>query len=171
MKFFFSALAGILVCAALLTGCGGAAACPRIGDPAPNFTLQTYNSKTISLSDYAGKPVIINTWSVSCIECKKEMPFFKDICDEYVPQGLVFLSVNTLDSTSVTKDFLSKNGYDFTVAFDPQGTIYKTYCCPKNADPNTFFIGKDGIIKSIKIGAFASKDDLLTEVQKIMGGS
>ncbi|MGA2368257.1 MAG: TlpA disulfide reductase family protein [Dehalococcoidia bacterium] len=171
MKFFFSALFGILICSAFLAGCGGTAACPRIGDPAPNFTLPTYEGKTISLSDYAGKPVIINTWSVSCIECKKEMPYLKEICDEYIPQGLVFLSVNTIDNTGVAKDFLANNGYSFTVLFDSKGTIYKIYCCPKPADPYTFFIGKDGIIKSIKIGGFASKDDLVIEVNKIMGGS
>ncbi|MGD0355322.1 MAG: TlpA disulfide reductase family protein [Dehalococcoidia bacterium] len=171
MKLFFSVLLVISICSIFLAGCGGAAACPKIGDAAPNFTLPTYEGKNISLSDYAGKPVIINTWSVSCIECKKEMPYLKQICDEYVPQGLVFLSVNTLDSTSVAKDFLSQNGYNFTVLFDSKRTIYKTFCLPKEADPNTFFIGKDGIIKSIKIGGFASKDDVETEVQKIMGGS
>jgi len=66
---------------------------------------------------------------------------------------------------------LANNGYSFTVLFDSKGTIYKIYCCPKPADPYTFFIGKDGIIKSIKIGGFASKDDLVIEVNKIMGGS
>ena len=171
MKFFFSALLIMLIGSIFLTGCGGAAACPRIGDPAPNFTLPTYDGKTVSLSDYAGKPVIVNTWSVSCIVCKEEMPYFKEVVDEYAPQGLVFLSVNTIDNMGVAKDFLSKNGYSFNVLFDSKGTIYKTFCCPKPADPNTFFIGKDGIIKSIKIGGFAGKDELVTEVQKIMGGS
>ncbi len=168
MKFFFSVLLVISICSIFLAGCGGT---PKIGDAAPNFTLPTYDGKTISLSDYAGRPVIFSTWSIECPKCIEEMPYFKDICDEYVPQGLVFLSVNTLDSTSTAKEFLAKKGYSFTVLFDSkEGLIHKTYGLP-NGDPFTFFIGKDGIIKSIKIGEFASKEDLETEVQKIMGGS
>lgn len=151
-----------------LAGCGGTQTCPKIGDRAPDFTLPGIDGKSVSLSDFSGKPVIINTWSISCIECKKEMPYFQEIYNQYAPGGLVFLSVNTLDSTGSARDFLSKNGYTFTVLFDLKNEIYKKFCCPKNADPNTFFIGADGTIKAIKIGGFASKDELANEVNKIM---
>lgn len=99
---------------------------------------------------------------------QKEMPYFSDISKQYGGQGLVILSVNTLDSAGTIKDFLTKNGYDFTTVIDLKNEIYKKFCCPKNADPNTFFIGTDGTIKSIKIGGFATKDDLVTEVKKII---
>jgi peroxiredoxin len=153
----------------LLAGCGTPVpSCPKIGDKAPDFTLPGIDGKNVSLSDYAGKPVIINTWSTSCIECKKEMPFFRDVVTQYEPKGLVFLSVNTMDSISTAKAYLSQNGYNFITVIDLKTVIYKKFCCPKSADPNTFFIGTDGTIKSIKIGGFATKDDLLNEVNKIM---
>jgi peroxiredoxin len=162
-------LMAIAVSASLLAGCGTPSqACPKIGDRAPDFTLPGVDGKSISLSSFAGKPVIINTWSVSCIECKREMPYFNNIGKQYGGQGLVILSVNTLDSTGTVKDFLTKNGYSFTTVIDLKNEIYKKFCCPKNADPNTFFIGTDGTIKSIKIGGFASEDDLVTEVKKIV---
>ncbi len=169
MKSFTLLLLATAVAVSLFAGCGAPLqACPKIGDKAPDFTLPGLDGKSISLSSFAGKPVIINTWSVSCIECKKEMPYFSDIGKQYGVQGLVILSVNTLDSTGTIKDFLTKNGYDFTTVIDLKNEIYKKFCCPKNADPNTFFIGTDGTIKSIKIGGFATKDDLVTEVKKII---
>ena len=169
MKSALPILLTVIFCAVLLAGCGTPAqSCPKIGDKAPDFTLPGIDGKNVSLSDYAGKPVIINTWSTSCIECKKEMPYFKDVAEQFGAKGLVLLSVNTMDSTSTTRDYLSQNGYNFTALIDLKTVIYKKFCCPKNADPNTFFIGADGTIKSIKIGGFATKDELLNEVNKIM---
>lgn len=170
MKHLLPAVLAIIFCLVIISGCGGGSvtACPKIGDKAPDFTLPGLDGKNISLSNFAGKPVIINTWSTSCIECKKEMPFFQEIAGQYTAQGLVILSVNTLDNKATTSDYLSKNGYTFTALLDLKNDIYKKYCCPKNADPNTFFIGPDGIIKSIKIGGFATKNDLINEVNKIV---
>jgi peroxiredoxin len=151
-------------------GCGGATTtCPKIGDKAPDFTFVGLDGKNVSLSEYAGKPVIVNTWNLNCVECKHEMPFFQEVYDANKASGLVLLSVNTLDGIGAsTKDFISKNGYTFTVLYDKNQDIYKKFCCPKCADPYTFFIGTDGNMKSFKIGGFASKDELLTEVKKIL---
>jgi len=169
MKFVLPVLLTTLFCAVMLAGCGApTVSCPKIGDKAPDFTLPGIDGINHSLSDYAGKPVVINTWSTSCIECKKEMPYFKDVVEQYGPKGLIFLSVNTMDSINTTKNYLNQNGYNFTTVIDLKSVIYKQFCCPKNADPNTFFIGADGAIKSIKIGSFATKDELLNEVNKIM---
>ncbi len=160
----------IIFCTVFCLSCAGSSiqSCPRIGDKAPDFTLPGLEGKNISLSDFAGRPVIINTWSISCIECKKEMPFFKQVQTKYADKGLVILSINTMDSASTVREFLNQNGYQFTVAFDFKNDIYKKYCCPKNADPNSFFIGRDGIIRSIKIGGFAGQNELEQELKKII---
>ena len=168
-SFIPTVLAIAIIIISVLSGCGTPQqACPKIGDKAPDFTLPGLDGKSISLSSFAGKPVIINTWNVSCIECKREMPYFNDIGKQYDGQGLVILSVNTMDSSGTAKDFLSKNGYSFTTLIDIKHEIYKRFCCAKSADPYTFFIGRDGTIKYVKIGGFAIKDDLITEVKKII---
>jgi len=153
-----------------VAGCGAPqATCPKIGDKAPDFTFVDLNGKPVSLSDYAGKPVIVNTWNLSCVECKKEMPFFQEVLNQYQSKGLIILSVNTLDGIgSSTKDFVAKSGYGFVVLYDKNQDIYKKFCCPKCADPYTFFIGADGTMKSFKIGGFSTKDELMTEVNKIL---
>ncbi|MFA5399942.1 MAG: TlpA disulfide reductase family protein [Dehalococcoidia bacterium] len=169
MKIALPIILTVLFCAVLLSGCGApAVSCPKIGDKAPDFTLPGIDGINHSLSDYAGKPVVINTWSTSCIECKKEMPYFKEVAEQYAPKGLVLLSINTQDSINTTRNYLNQNGYSFTTLIDLKTVIYQKFCCPKNADPNTFFIGTDGNIKSIKIGSFATQEELVSEVQKIM---
>jgi cytochrome c biogenesis protein CcmG, thiol:disulfide interchange protein DsbE len=169
MKRLLPAFLAIVFALILFAGCGGAAtSSARIGDKAPDFTLPGLEGGNVTLSSFSGKPVIINTWNVNCIECKKEMPFVQEVARQYAPQGLVVISVNTQDNRATTAEFLSKNGYSFTTVLDLKNDIYKKYNCPKTADPYTFFIGADGVIKSIKIGGFASKDELLTEVKKII---
>ena len=44
---------------------------PRVGDTAPDFTLSTLDGKTVSLSDYAGKPVVLNFWASYCHPCRR----------------------------------------------------------------------------------------------------
>ena len=172
MKAVILALLSITLILVPALGCGGAqTTCPKIGDKAPDFTFVGLDGKNVSLSDYKGKPVIINTWNLNCVECKHEMPFFQDVYNSSKGSGLVVLSVNTLDGIGTsTKDFISKNGYTFTVLYDKNQDIYKQFCCPKCADPYTFFVGADGTMKSFKIGGFTTKEELVAEVNKILPG-
>src|SRR5437660_8229902 len=70
----------------------------HVGDAAPNFTLATLNGKRVSLSDYRGKPVMLNFWYASCPGCELETP---DMQRFYAAQhtagrDLVILGVNTI---------------------------------------------------------------------------
>jgi peroxiredoxin len=170
MKSFFALVMTMVLIIVLLAGCGAAqSTCPRIGDRAPDFTFVGMDGKDVSLSAFAGKPVVINTWNLNCVECKREMPFFQEVYAANSARGLVVLSVNTLDGIGTsTKDFLAKSGYTFTVLYDKNQDIYKKFCCPKCADPYSFFVAADGTMKSFKIGGFTSKDELMIEVNKIL---
>jgi peroxiredoxin len=165
----FLVLATVLT-VTMLAGCGAPqTTCPKIGDKAPDFTFVGMDGNNVSLSDFAGKPVIMNTWNLNCVECKREMPFFQEVHSTYSAKGLVVLEINTLDGTGTsTREFLSKNGYTFPVLYDKNQDIYKKFCCAKCADPYTFFIAADGTMRSLKIGGFTSKDELMAEVNKIM---
>lgn len=173
MKSLLLALLSIAFILVPISACSTPqSACPKIGDRAPDITFIGMDGKNVNLSDFSGKPVILNTWNLSCIECKREMPFFQDLHAQYSSKGLVLLSINTLDGLGTsTRDFLSKNKYTFQVVYDKNQDIYKKFCCAKNADPYTFFIGSDGTVKAIKIGGFTSMDELTSEVSKILPGN
>jgi len=173
MRFFITTVMAIAVFIGVLAGCGTPQqACPKIGDKAPDFTLTTLDGKNISLSSSAGKPVIINTWSISCIRCKEEMPFFQDVIVNSGQKNVVFISVNTMDNTADVKKFLSDNKYTFNVVSDMYRKAVNSAFCfpssgPRSGDPYTIFIDSKGIVKNIVIGGFSNKEELIKAVELI----
>lgn len=67
------------------------------GQPAPDFTLQTLEGKTVKLSDYRGKAVLLNFWATWCEPCKIEMPWFVDLQKQYAAAGLQVIGVSMDD--------------------------------------------------------------------------
>ena len=63
------------------------------GKSAPDFTLQSLDGKTVHLSDYRGKAVVLNFWATWCAPCKIEMPWFVDLQKKYAPEGLQLVGV------------------------------------------------------------------------------
>jgi len=173
MRFFLPILLAITVIMSVLVGCGTPQqACPKIGDKAPDFTLTTLDGKNIGLSSFAGKPVVINTWSINCIRCKEEMPFFQDVLVNSGQKNVAFISVNTMDNTADVKKFLSDNKYTFNVVSDMyRKAVNSTFCFPKSGprsgDPYTIFVDSNGIIKNMVIGGFSNKEELIKAIGQI----
>lgn len=105
-------------------------------EPAPDITVTNGSGESVSLSDYIGKPVIINFWATWCGPCKSELPAFDEAYQTY-GGDVHFLMVNLADSpkesvANVTA-FLTDNGYTFPVLFDTgrQGAMtYGVYSIP-----------------------------------------
>jgi len=57
------------------------------GQLAPDFSLASLDGKTVKLSDFRGKAVLLNFWATWCEPCKIEMPWFVDLQKKYGPQG------------------------------------------------------------------------------------
>src|ERR1700682_3652025 len=58
---------------------------------APDFQLKSLDGKTVKLSDFRGKPVLLNFWATYCAPCRVEMPWLVDLHKQYHPQGLEML--------------------------------------------------------------------------------
>ena len=158
MKAKLSIMLAIIISIALImTGC--TPACPEIGGQAPNFTLRTPDGESLSLSDFQGKPVMVNFWSTRCIPCMAEMPHIQAVYDKRSNQGLVVLAINISDSATTAKKFVTGHGFTFTVLLDSQMKVFQKYCLPQ-AIPITLFINAEGIIKATKIGSFQSPDEI-----------
>ncbi len=70
------------------------------GQPAPEFALQSLDGKTIHLSDFRGKAVLLNFWATWCEPCKIEMPWFVELQKEYGPEGLQIVGVAMDDASA-----------------------------------------------------------------------
>lgn len=114
---------------------------------APDFTVMDADGNPVSLSDFAGKPIVINFWATWCGYCKEEMPFYEKSYQEN-KDDIVFLMINATDGQRETKEkaeaYMQEHGYTFPVYYDYNGDAIYNY----NATglPTSVFIDKDGNI-------------------------
>ena len=108
---------------------------------APDFTVYDIDGNPHKLSDFRGKPVILNFWASWCGPCKMEMPDFDEKYGEYGDQ-VHFLMVNLTDGSQETVEtasgFVAEQGYSFPVLFDTDRSGAIAYGV--NAVPVTYFI-------------------------------
>ena len=69
------------------------------GQTAPDFELQSLDGKTVHLSDFRGKGVLLNFWATWCQPCKIEMPWFAELQKQYGPQGLQIVGIAMDDAS------------------------------------------------------------------------
>ena len=105
-------------------------------EPAPDFTVIDGDGNAVKLSDFLGKPVIINFWATWCGPCQVEMPYFDTAWKEYGDQ-IEFMMVNLTDGFQDTvdgvKEFIEDAGYSFPVYYDTEysgAQAYGVYSIP-----------------------------------------
>lgn len=112
---------------------------------APDFTVYDRDGNFVRLSDFLGKPVVLNFWASWCGPCKSEMPDFEEIYKEY-GEDIHFVMVNLTDGARETMDtattFLENSGYTFPVYYDKDTDAALTY--QVYGIPVTYFINADG---------------------------
>ncbi len=120
------------------------------GQAAPDFTLLSPEGETISLSDYAGQVVLVNTWATWCPPCKAEMPTLNAFYEAHKEDGLVVLAVNSQEEADTVRRFIQANGFSFPVLLDSQGEVMSRYNV--RGLPTSFVIDRDGSIKYVHTG-------------------
>lgn len=119
--------------------------------PAPDFTLESLDGKSMRLSDFRGKAVLLNFWATWCGPCKIEMPWFVELQKEYGSQGLQIVGVAMDDSgkDEIAK-FAKDMGVNYPVLLGKEAVGDEYGGVP--ALPESFFIGRDGKIVDRIIG-------------------
>jgi thiol-disulfide isomerase/thioredoxin len=137
-----------------------------IGKPAPGFTLKTLDGKTVSLSDYKGKAVLVNFWATWCGPCKLEMPWLIDLQKKYAAQGFTVLGISEDDGpVKDVADFAAKMNVNYPVLM-ADDKVSKTY---GGVDylPTSYYIGRDGKVVA-EIGGLISESEIEAKIQKIL---
>ncbi len=121
---------------------------------APDFTVYDFEGEAHKLSDFRGKPVILNFWASWCGPCKSEMPEFQSFFDTYGDR-IHFLVVNLTDGYQETQEsassYITEQGYTFPVYYDTDMSAAMAYGV--NAVPVTYFIDEEGCIAAAAQGA------------------
>lgn len=114
---------------------------------APDFTVYDLEGNAHKLSEFRGKPVILNFWATWCGYCKMEMPDFNEKYLEY-GEDVHFMMVNVTDGNQETVEtasaYVEKEGYSFPVYYDTTLEAAMTY--PTSGLPVTFIIDAEGVV-------------------------
>ena len=99
-----------------------------VGYLAPDFKLINLKGQEVRLSDYRGKPVMLNFWTY-CDICKEELPYIQSVYDNrgsLIPD-LVILAVNVSQPADQVEEFVSYYGYTFDFLVDTWATVASDY--------------------------------------------
>jgi len=123
---------------------------------APVFRLENGSGKTVRLSDFRGKPVVLNFWATECGGCKEELPVFMDLSRT---QGLSVIGVsmdimysdlkNAAEGLARVKPFVAARGLKYEIALD-DGSAEKAFNV--TALPATYLIDRSGRVAATYIG-------------------
>src|SRR6266849_3650016 len=163
-----AALSGGFALALLAAAACGTQPVARLGSPAPDFKLQDVDGESISLADLKGKPVLINFWATWCQPCREEMPAMQELYDQYRDRGLVILAIDMEEDSRQVRRWVDQGGYSFTFLLDSEGEQVKRYNV--TAAPTSYFVGPDGVIRDLKLGAL-SRAEMQTKVEKLVSGT
>jgi peroxiredoxin len=115
-----------------------------VNSKATDFSLKDMNGKTVSLSAFKGKVVLLNFFATWCPPCRAEMPALNKLYHALKPRGLEVFAVSTDRSVNDIKDFLEKHRVDFPILFDADRSAAKQYRV--FSMPTTFLIDRNGMI-------------------------
>lgn len=125
---------------------------------APDFTVEDQDGNQVALSDFRGKPVILNFWASWCGPCKSEMPDF-DTAWKAHGDEIQFLMVNLTDGVQETKEdadaLMQQLGYSFPVYYDVRSEGAIAYGVM--SIPVTYLIDAEGYLVAQGRGALDAK--------------
>jgi thiol-disulfide isomerase/thioredoxin len=125
---------------------------------APDFTVYDPEGNEVQLSDFAGKPVILNFWASWCGPCKSEMPDFDEAYAEYGDE-IAFLMVNMTtsprESREAAEEYVAEEGFSFPVYYDTDGDAATTYSA--RSLPTSYFIDAEGYGVAYAVGALSAE--------------
>lgn len=139
------------------------------GDVAPDFALQSLDGKTVHLSDYRGKAVLLNFWATWCAPCKIEMPWFVELQKQYGPEGLQIVGV-AMDDASPKEigDFAKQMGVNYPVLIGKEavGDAYGGV----QFLPESFYIDRNGKVLD-KVFGLKGRGAIEDEIKKIIAST
>ena len=140
---------------------------PAPGAAAPDFSLEALDGKTIRLSDFRGKAVLLNFWATWCEPCRVEMPWFVELEKQYGPEGLQVVGVAMDDSgKDVVEKFAKEMGVNYPVLMGKEA-VGEEYGGVEFL-PTTFYVDRNGKVVS-RVFGLKSRSEIEDAVKTALG--
>ena len=147
-------------------GCGVHVSPTTRSGEAPVFRAPGLRGGCVDLSQYRGRPLVVNFWASYCNPCRKEFPLFRRALREHRREGLQVVGVSHDDIDDDARAFASQFGATWPLARDPDGTIADAYVLRPPGLPHSYFVRRDGTISAQVFGQTSTKE-LEAEIAKI----
>lgn len=119
----------------------------------PKLELRNLNQEPVALTQYAGKPVVLNLWASWCPPCRREMPVLEEAQQQHSDVHFVF--ANQAESAQIVQDYLNSEGLELdNVLLDTQTEIADFV--QSRGLPTTLFIDADGNMQSYRMGELSA---------------
>jgi cytochrome c biogenesis protein CcmG/thiol:disulfide interchange protein DsbE len=135
------------------------------GDTIPDFSLPLFSGyqyadkSEVKLSDFHGKIVVLNFWASWCKPCEQEAAELQQAWTYYQPSGkVIFLGADYVDTEPEARAYLKKFGITFSNGPDMGTKVSQLFRV--GGVPETYFVDRAGVLKFVKIGPFASVDEI-----------
>jgi len=149
---------------------------PLTDTQAPDFEMHLVGSdQNVRLSDYAGKPVLVNFWSTWCPPCRLEMPWINSIYEKYKDQGFVVLGVDAGEKVAaetvndMVTQYVEGQGLTFPILLDDR-TYQLQQAWAVAGLPSSFLVNPKGTITFVHTGMFPNEATLEDLVKRVLPG-
>lgn len=137
---------------------------------APMVSMTTLDGKTVSISDYQGRPILVTFWATTCPGCIKEMPHLVELYEEFGPRGFEVLGIAmAYDEPSHVRETVTRRSLPYTIIHDTEGRAAKAFGDVR-LTPTSFLISPDGRIVQEKLGELNMTDLRNTVLNLLQSG-
>ena len=140
------------------------------GKPAPAFELPSLDGKTVRLSDFKGKTVLLNFWATWCQPCRVEMSWFDEFQKKYGSEGLQVVGITTQDDSSRSQiaNFADEVGAHYTILVGTNSVSVAYGGIPLL--PSTIYVNRDGQVVS-RVYGLKSRSEIEDDIKLALGHS
>lgn len=116
------------------------------------FIVKDMDGRDVKLSDYRGRPLIVNFWFIDCPPCRKEVPAFVDLVKKYGDRGFTILGLSVQDTPEAMKAFAKEFNVNYPLFVAAGRDDITAAYRATFAYPVSWFIKADGTVSLKHLG-------------------